>query len=76
MTEVRSVMALARIIIRARTLLQRDALDSPSQTNLAQTWAQEGRRFTLDDGEILAIWLARSGDSPSSASSRTKTSVG
>ncbi|HDG8061113.1 TPA: type II secretion system minor pseudopilin GspK, partial [Klebsiella quasipneumoniae subsp. similipneumoniae] len=38
----------------AATLLQRDALDSPSQTNLAQTWAQEGRRFTLDDGEILA----------------------
>ena len=38
----------------AAALLQRDALDSPSQTNLAQTWAQEGRRFTLDDGEILA----------------------
>ncbi|MEX7610723.1 type II secretion system minor pseudopilin GspK, partial [Klebsiella pneumoniae] len=32
----------------AAALLQRDALDSPSQTNLAQTWAQEGRRFTLD----------------------------
>ncbi len=26
----------------AAALLQRDALDSPSQTNLAQTWAQEG----------------------------------
>ncbi|MCC4985246.1 type II secretion system minor pseudopilin GspK [Klebsiella pneumoniae] len=38
----------------AAALLQRDALDSPSQTNLAQTWAQEGRRFTLDDGEIRA----------------------
>ena len=38
----------------AAALLQRDALDSPSQTNLAQSWAQEGRRFTLDDGEILA----------------------
>ena len=38
----------------AAALLQRDALDSPSQTNLAQSWAQEGRRFTLDDGEIRA----------------------
>ncbi len=38
----------------AAALLQRDALDSPSQTNLAQTRAQEGRRFTLDDGEIRA----------------------
>ena len=40
--------------LMAAALLQRDALDSPSQTNLAQTWAQEGRRFTLDDGEIRA----------------------
>ena len=38
----------------AAALLQRDALDSPRQTNLAQSWAQEGRRFTLDDGEIRA----------------------
>ncbi len=39
----------------AAALLQRDALDSPSQTNLgAKPRAQEGRRFTLDDGEIRA----------------------
>ncbi|WP_421673019.1 type II secretion system minor pseudopilin GspK [Raoultella terrigena] len=35
-------------------LLQRDALDSPNQTHLAQNWAQQGRRFTVDDGEIYA----------------------
>ena len=37
----------------AAALLQRDALDSPSQTNRRKR-AQEGRRFTLDDGEIRA----------------------
>lgn len=35
-------------------LLQRDALDSPNQTHLAQNWAQQGRRFTVDGGEIYA----------------------
>lgn len=35
-------------------MLQRDALDSPNQTHLAQNWAQQGRRFTLNDGEIYA----------------------
>ena len=38
----------------AAALLQRDALDSPNQTHLAQNWAQEGRRFTVNDGEINA----------------------
>lgn len=38
----------------AAALLQRDALDSPVKRTLAQTRAQEGRRFTLDDGEIRA----------------------
>ena len=38
----------------AAALLQRDALDSPNQTHLAQNWAQQGRRFTLNDGEIYA----------------------
>ena len=38
----------------ATALLQRDALDSPNQTHLAQNWAQQGRRFTLNDGEIYA----------------------
>lgn len=38
----------------AAALLQRDALDSPNQTHLGQNWAQEGRRFTVDGGEIGA----------------------
>lgn len=38
----------------AAALLQRDALDSPYQTHLAQNWAQEGRRFMVNDGEIEA----------------------
>ncbi|WP_368751478.1 type II secretion system minor pseudopilin GspK, partial [Klebsiella oxytoca] len=38
----------------AAALLQRDELDSPNQTHLAQNWAQQGRRFTLNDGEIYA----------------------
>lgn len=38
----------------AAALLQRDALDSPNQTHLAQNWAQQGRRFTVNDGEIYA----------------------
>ncbi len=37
----------------AAALLQRDALDSPSQTNRRKPGAG-GRRFTLDDGEIRA----------------------
>ncbi|WEJ89411.1 MAG: type II secretion system minor pseudopilin GspK [Klebsiella huaxiensis] len=38
----------------AAALLQRDALDSPNQTHLAQNWAQQDRRFTVNDGEIYA----------------------
>lgn len=38
----------------AAALLQRDALDSPNQTHLAQNWAQQGRRFAVNDGEIYA----------------------
>ncbi|STR66518.1 General secretion pathway protein K [Klebsiella michiganensis] len=38
----------------AAALLQRDALDSPNQTHLAQNWAQRGRRFAVNDGEIYA----------------------
>ncbi|TQI80025.1 type II secretion system protein K (GspK) [Serratia fonticola] len=34
-------------------ILQRDALDSPNKTHLAQNWAQEERRFPVEGGEVL-----------------------
>ncbi|AHG18853.1 pullulanase [Chania multitudinisentens RB-25] len=37
----------------AGKMLQRDWLDSPDKTHLAQNWAQEGRRFPVDGGEVL-----------------------
>lgn len=34
-------------------ILQRDALDSPNKTHLAQNWAQEQRRFPVEGGEVF-----------------------
>ncbi|TCT88964.1 general secretion pathway protein K [Gibbsiella quercinecans] len=36
----------------AGNILLRDALDSPQRTHLAQFWAQQGRQFPVDGGEI------------------------
>lgn len=37
----------------AAKMLQRDALDSPNKTHLAQNWAQEQRRFPVEGGEVF-----------------------
>ncbi|WON76409.1 type II secretion system minor pseudopilin GspK [Serratia sp. UGAL515B_01] len=37
----------------AGTILQRDMLDSPNKTHLAQNWAQDERRFPVEGGEVL-----------------------
>lgn len=38
--------------VLAVKILQRDALDSPGKTHLAQNWAQETRRFPVEGGEV------------------------